>query len=230
MIRLTALILLVLVIVTATLEADTIYLKNENTLEGIIKREDEDYVLLDIGFGTVGVRKDDIKRIYKSSENESWAIRQKWERQKREMEERERKDRLEKDLQPKEVDISSTLGHTFADVVLNRRVKASLLLDTGASLVVLTSDIGKKLGIDLEDKKDNIQLITTDGSKVNAKYAILDSISVQGVEAENVEAAILLGEVKEADFKDGLLGMSFLKRFNFKIDHRDKKLILEKLQ
>ena len=56
-----------------------------------------------------------------------------------------------------------------------------------------------------------------------------DVLEVQGVVAKKVEAAVLLDDTGGLGFGDGLLGMSFLKKFNFKVDQREKKLTLEKL-
>ena len=58
---------------------------------------------------------------------------------------------------------------------------------------------------------------------------ILGSVGVQDSEVENIEAAILPEEDSASIPEDGLLGMSFLKKFNFKIDQKNDKLILEKL-
>jgi clan AA aspartic protease (TIGR02281 family) len=102
-------------------------------------------------------------------------------------------------------------------------------LDTGASLVMLSKDVAKKIGINLDKVKPDMKVIMADGRQANAKQIILDSIRVENVEAEKVEAAVLLDQTGELGFGDGLLGMSFLKKFNFKIDQKDKKLILEKL-
>ncbi|MFH1398429.1 MAG: hypothetical protein ABIH27_07770 [Candidatus Omnitrophota bacterium] len=55
-------------------------------------------------------------------------------------------------------------------------------------------------------------------------------MTVQGVEAKEVDAAVLLDEVAGIKFKDGLLGMSFLKKFNFKIDQANNRVILERLE
>jgi len=68
---------------------------------------------------------------------------------------------------------------------------------------------------------------TADGRIIDAKFIILDSVSVEGLEVKNVEAVVLLEE-STMNVGDGLLGMSFLNRFNFQIDTVNKKLILEK--
>jgi predicted aspartyl protease len=72
-----------------------------------------------------------------------------------------------------------------------------------------------------------VELIVADGRKIHARYVVLDSVSVQGVEARKVEAAVL-SEDRDPNMKDGLLGMSFLKRFKFNIDLQNTKLSLEK--
>jgi len=86
----------------------------------------------------------------------------------------------------------------------------------------------KKLGIDIGKLKNESKATMADGRQVNARFFILESVKVEGVEAQNV-AAIILPQEADIGYADGLLGMSFLKRFNFKIDQKNKKLILEKL-
>jgi len=54
-------------------------------------------------------------------------------------------------------------------------------------------------------------------------------MEVQGVVARKVDCAVLLDDTGDLGFGDGLLGMSFLKRFNFTVDQKQKKLTLEKL-
>jgi clan AA aspartic protease (TIGR02281 family) len=103
-------------------------------------------------------------------------------------------------------------------------------LDTGASLVVLRKNIAQKLGIDLRNVQSDLKMQLADGRQVNVKSLVLESIKVQNAEAKNVEAAVILDEETQgSEFYDGLLGMSFLRKFNFKIDQKEKKLILEKL-
>ena len=42
-------------------------------------------------------------------------------------------------------------------------------------------------------------------------------------------AAILIEEEQGMGFKDGLLGMTFLNKFNLKIDLKNMKVVLEKI-
>jgi clan AA aspartic protease (TIGR02281 family) len=210
--------------------ADIVYLKNGRNIEGIIKSEDENGIKLNIGFGTVSFRKDEIERIERSSPEESDILRKQWEIRKLETEEKLKKERLTKEREPKRLDILQELGHIIVNATLNKKTAVQLLLDTGASVIVLSYNIGKRLGIDSYAGGNIVQLQMGDGRIINAKYILLESVNVQGVEADNVGAAVLLEDTPDMAFKDGVLGMSFLNRFNFKIDQSKKQLILEKLR
>ncbi|MFA6384322.1 MAG: retropepsin-like aspartic protease, partial [Candidatus Omnitrophota bacterium] len=126
-------------------------------------------------------------------------------------------------------------GHMIASARLNRIATAQLLVDTGASVVVLSRSMGEKLGlvtaVETPDNKkiDRIQLTVADGRKVEAKYVLLDSVMVQDAEASQVEAAVLLDD-KATVLYDGVLGMSFLKRFNVGFNNKENKLVLQKLK
>ncbi len=97
--------------------------------------------------------------------------------------------------------------------------------------MVLTHAMAQKIDLDIDERigKD-IEMVLADGRKAKAKYMLLDTVSAQGVEAKNVAAAVLPSDVADAKFKDGLLGMSFLKNFVFKVDQKNNKLVLEKAQ
>lgn len=211
--------------------ADTLYLKNGRSIEGIIKNEDKNSVVLDLGFGTINFGKDQIERIYKSNQEEIAKIHQKWEKERLLAEERRKDQEFKEALEPKKIEFSKQAGGMLVKAVINQEFDASLILDTGASLVLLTRNAGEKLGINLEDKKDIVQLQLADGRKIDAKFVLLESIKVQDAEAKNVETAILLDDsAGEFGLKDGLLGMSFLNKFNFKIDQLHNHLILEKAE
>jgi clan AA aspartic protease (TIGR02281 family) len=213
------------------LNADTLYLKNGRSIEGLIKTEDDQSIELEVGFGTVKFSKSQIERIQRTNARESALIQKKWDEAKQKVQDQEKEERLKKELGPKQVDIQQQSGHVIVDAVINKKVNASLVLDTGASYVVLSNSIAKKIDPDIDRKEGkNIEMTFADGRKTNAKFMLLESLSTQGVEAEKVAAAILPEDASSANFKDGLLGMSFLKNFTFKVDQKNNKLVLEKLQ
>lgn len=224
------LILLILSIFTGNAGADTLYLKNGRAIEGIIKTEDNDSVDLEVFGGMVRFKKSEIERIERASPEASEAIRRKWEKKRVETITKAKEEQVRREFEPKQVEISQVSGHIFVEVVLNKKVNVSLILDTGASYMVLSSNVAKKLGLNLNDKEvQDVVLILADGRKVSAKRVTLESVTTQGVEAKNVTAAILPEDADDTSLKDGLLGMSFLKNFNFKVDQKNSKLILEKI-
>jgi len=209
--------------------ADTLYLKNGRTIEGIIKSEDNNTVELEVSGGVVKFQKNEINSISRSSTGESAALRQKWEKNRLETRGRISQQKREEEVKPKEVEFSKDSLGIIVRATLNKKVEADLVLDTGATLTMIRKNVAEKLGINVDRLKPDLKSILADGRQVNAKYIVLDSVRVENSESENVEACILLDDVAGQEMYDGLLGMSFLKRFNFKIDHKEKKLILEKL-
>lgn len=210
------------------LRADTIYLKNGRTIEGFILEEKPESVLVDVGFGKVGLKRSEIEGISRSDEKDSGQLRDKWLRQKAVSLERAKEEKLKEVSAPKYVTIVDEHGQIVVEALLNRKVKATFFLDTGASLMVIKESVAQKLGLDAADIKEEMKLKLADGRETSAKRAVLTSVSVQGVEAQNVDVAILAADVQDPSLKDGLLGMTYLKNFNFKIDQKNKKLILER--
>jgi clan AA aspartic protease (TIGR02281 family) len=208
--------------------ADTLFLKDGRVIEGIIKGDDEKVVRLRFEFGHIEFPKDQIERIVRSPVPERNELEQKWDRQRSAV----------PVLSPgedtptgrKTVKASrQKVEHISVNAVLNKKVPVRLLFDTGASYVVLSSKIGRRLGVLREGEKEIIQLQIGDGRKISAHYFALSSINVEGVEAKDVGAAVLLEDEEMISTFDGVLGMSFLNRFNFKVDQQSKKLMFEEL-
>ncbi|MFA5410582.1 MAG: retropepsin-like aspartic protease [Candidatus Omnitrophota bacterium] len=247
--RLLLIALVFLLISSGELRADTLYLKNGRSIEGFIQKEENNAVIFDVGCGTVTFQKREIERIERSTSRESALLREQWQKDKAESEvknvqmklERERlaaeweEKRAEEERQriealPRQVSVDKEQGQIVVNALLNGKARASLVLDTGASLILLTKNIARALGIAMDEKARSVELQMADGSKTKAQYVILESVKIEGVEAESVGAAILWDTPKDPSFKDGLLGMSFLSRFNFTVDHKNEKLILRRLR
>ena len=95
----------------------------------------------------------------------------------------------------------------------------NFMVDTGASVVVLTFDEAKRMRLEPEtlDYKWNI---STAGGKTKGASVLLDSIRFGSVEIENVEAMVL-----RDDLQQNLLGMSFLEQL-YSYEFRGKQLII----
>lgn len=117
-------------------------------------------------------------------------------------------------------------GNTlFANVVLNKKVKTQLILDTGCTHTQISTKIAKKLKIK-KNKGEKVLCELANGQKVRGRAVNIKEIKVGKVKAYNVRVIILDKEISGES--DGLLGMSFLNNFIFKIDAEKGELILEK--
>ena len=221
------LISIFLVIFTTNVYADTLYLKNGRQIEGIIKSENDGVVEMEVYGGSIKMHNNDIDRIERLGEEDNEALRNKWGTQKTAFENKLRQYKIEEEHKPKEVEFSDENQSITVKALINEDVTASLVLDTGASTIMLRRHVADKLGIKLD--KPDAKVTLANGKTVDAKQVTLRSVKVQDSEAFNVGAVILMEEDNGLGAADGLLGMSFLKNFSFKIDQKYKKLILEKL-
>ena len=94
------------------------------------------------------------------------------------------------------------------------------LLDTGATYTLIDEERVQSINL-----KSGIVLDTV-GGEINANFAVAESLIVDNIELKNFKLTV-------APFKksgiDGLLGMNFFKKFDFKID-QNKQLLYLKLK
>jgi predicted aspartyl protease len=91
-----------------------------------------------------------------------------------------------------------------------------LILDTGATFVSITSRFAVKARIVTES--DNQVIMKTVGGKALADIGYANSISVGKAEAFGVATAVMRDDSDPFGLGvDGLLGMSFLSRFNVRL-------------
>jgi aspartyl protease family protein len=86
-------------------------------------------------------------------------------------------------------------------------VRVPMVLDTGASSVVLTQQDAKAAGLPLEVLNYTVSIDTANG-RTRAAQVTLDRLAVGGLEERSVEALI----VQPGQLRTSLLGMSFLNR------------------
>ena len=80
------------------------------------------------------------------------------------------------------------------------------LVDTGASVVALSSNAAQSLGIDYQSgQRGSVQ--TAQGN-AESYFLTLDRVTVSGITAHNVQAAVITGQFPV----EILLGMSFLRQ------------------
>jgi len=131
--------------------------------------------------------------------------------------------RLRGTVSSETIDVKMDNQVPMIEVTLNKTVTRSMILDTGASLVVIPADLAKSM--ELVPGKDDatVRLTLGDGKVVEAKHMLLKSVRVGSFTVENVDCAVLPAVLVAAE---PALGGSFLKHFTYKLDPAAGKLHL----
>jgi clan AA aspartic protease (TIGR02281 family) len=98
---------------------------------------------------------------------------------------------------------------------------ARLLIDTGASMTILTPPIPARGGYTDTGQK---RVFSTANGRVTAPVYRLDVLSVGDWQVSQIEVGVL--ELADSPHIDGLLGMNFLRHFQFFIDQNQAMLRL----
>jgi clan AA aspartic protease (TIGR02281 family) len=118
-------------------------------------------------------------------------------------------------------------GVMVVDVIFNGGVKAKMVFDTGASLVVISEILSKRLNQDLSTDNQKVKLRTA-GGNVDGRSIVIQRMALGGMVKQNVIAAVNGGKEAYAGF-DGLLGLSFLEGFEFTIDYINSRIVISNL-
>ena len=105
------------------------------------------------------------------------------------------------------VEVARTNAGDFDVSARVNGVRVPMVLDTGASSVVLTQQDAKAAGLPLEVLNYTVSIETANG-RTHAAKVTLDRLAVGGLEERSVEALI----VQAGQLRTSLLGMSFLNR------------------
>jgi len=114
-------------------------------------------------------------------------------------------------------------NHVIVPVTLaynGTQVEARLLLDTGSTNITLHADIAKRLFID-KSRKGSIRV--AGGETIDAEAVVLDSVTVGPHTEKNLLAGIIEHRGPDVPF-NGLLGMNFLKNYQYTIDFDEQLL------
>jgi clan AA aspartic protease (TIGR02281 family) len=115
-------------------------------------------------------------------------------------------------------------GHHFiVDAIPADGRDMQLLIDTGASLTILAPEVLEQPGIRYEDT-GKTGVFTTANGPVEAPIYTLDSLAVGDWHVNQLEVGIM--ELGVGSGVDGLLGMNFLRHFQFFIDQNEALLRL----
>lgn len=102
------------------------------------------------------------------------------------------------------------------------RVQILAVLDTGASMSVISTEIASRLKVDLE-RSEKALFQVVGGSLVEARHIKLSSIKVGPHKKRDMEIAVI--EQKAPVIKiDGLLGMDFLRDLKYHVDFKNQTI------
>lgn len=135
--------------------------------------------------------------------------------------------KLEGQVLSEQIPLHSDGGNTFMiSVVVQGQAPVDMVLDSGAGVISLPFKTAATLGLTPTAYDPDVTLVLADGRQVTAKRIIIPTVRVGKFEASQVEAAVLPPELTQAE---PLLGMSFLKNFQFKVDSKQQVLTMAKV-
>lgn len=108
-------------------------------------------------------------------------------------------------------------NHYLLDVYTREENALRLLIDTGASMTILTPSALLEHNVQYNDTGE-IRRFSTANGIVNAPVYQLESLSVGEWEVKNIDIAVL--DLQGSAGTEGLLGMNFLQHFQFFIDQK----------
>jgi len=119
------------------------------------------------------------------------------------------------------IKLQKSNNHFYINAIINNNLKIKLLIDTGASLTF----INEKLFLNLDKSTLKPILLNTANGVLKSYILILDNFSIQNIGFDSFEVTI--GDINGP--YDGLLGMNYLKNFDFYIDQEKSILYLNPL-
>ncbi|MBF0215726.1 MAG: clan AA aspartic protease [Candidatus Omnitrophica bacterium] len=215
-------------------------LKSGGKIFGVIEEEKDTGMILDLGYGKTSISKEDIVEIITPSDSrQKEALISDWKfystdnsKEKSALRKVTENEYFKRFFDLEAAHRSSTTirytdrSRIIVTALINNRVEARLLLDTGASIVVISPYIAEKLHMDTKGEKP-ISIQLADKSTAQCLPIQLVSIKVGNVSSQNVKAAIMIEKTSSNTDHDGLLGMSFLRDFHIKIDPENNSLVLQ---
>jgi len=129
---------------------------------------------------------------------------------------------------PQSIELSRQGEHFIVEALINDTFNVSLMLDTGASISLLSQLAFEALNEQLDVVYIEDLSLNTAGGVVTASIYQIAEFSIQDYVVNDFIFAVSPSYLNEgSEGSDGLLGMNFLKSFDFHIDQKNSRLILK---
>jgi len=119
----------------------------------------------------------------------------------------------------------------FIEVMINGQGPLRFVVDTGASLSVISDKVARQLGIKPAAKGGNARAVGGTGT-FPIIYGLVDSLTIGDARIEAVPVYVrtvhTTDDMPENQRADGYLGLSVLSNFKVTIDYLNKKMILDR--
>ncbi|GAK51890.1 designed protein CTPR3 [Candidatus Moduliflexus flocculans] len=115
-------------------------------------------------------------------------------------------------------------GAIIVDVKINDQITRPFILDTGASYTIISPRMVKELYLKPVLLQEDVMLQTANG-QIKAPLVNLQTVQIGTSKTKNVTAAIHEFDTSSTVF--GLLGLSFLNRFQLTVDAEHRRIILK---
>jgi clan AA aspartic protease (TIGR02281 family) len=119
-------------------------------------------------------------------------------------------------IQTSAIKLETEGGVPHVPVSINGSNDVAMVVDSGASLVTITSTVADTLHITPQSSDRTATLVVADGKEVKAKVITLDSVRLGPFLAKKVVCAVLPDSVPKDT--DCLLGDTFLENFQYQMD------------
>lgn len=110
--------------------------------------------------------------------------------------------------------------------LLNDRIPASFIVDTGATFTTITSKLAEDIGIEDLETRTQVQFRTANGEVTSAALVQVRSLQIADAYVEDLTVAVC--DSCSDGLIDGLLGLNFLQRFSVEIDGTSGRLVLRR--
>jgi clan AA aspartic protease (TIGR02281 family) len=118
-------------------------------------------------------------------------------------------------------------GIMFVQVFLNDVIKARMVFDTGASLVLISDELARRMAPASSANPGERIRLKTAGGEVDGRSFVIQKVDLGNAVRDNVRAAVSSQKQAFDDF-DGLLGLSFLEGFQVTIDQQSQRILLRR--